>query len=125
MVISLADPLNVAQWLLTLDFRSTAMKPEQIYQDLKDLAEKLDVTVAEQSFRSSGIPVKSGVCLIKGSMHCIIDRNISLNKKIKVLAKALVDLPHENVFVVPEVRDVINKYSHRPKRVPDQFQTDL
>lgn len=92
------------------------MKPEQLYQDLKDLAEKLDVTVSEQSFRSSGIPVKSGFCLIKGKMHCIIDRNIGLQKKIKVLAASLVDLPHENIYVVPEVRDAINRYRRSTKR---------
>jgi hypothetical protein len=88
------------------------MKPEQIYQELKDLAEKLSVTVSEQSFRSTGIPVKSGFCLIKGEMHCIIDRSISLQKKIGVLAKSLSHLPHENLFVVPAVRDLIQKYGH-------------
>jgi len=90
------------------------MKPEQLYQELKDLAEKLDVTVSEQSFRASGIPVKSGFCIIKGKMHCIIDKNISLHKKTKVLAEALFDLPHENLYVVPAVRDTIKKYG-QPK----------
>ena len=89
------------------------MKAEQIYQDLKDLAEKLDVTVSEQSFRTSGIPVKSGFCLIKGKMHCIIDKNISLHKKTKVLARSIVDLPHENVFVVPAVREIIQKHGQK------------
>lgn len=83
------------------------MKPEQIYQELKDLADKLGVTVSEQSFRASGISVKSGFCLIKGKKHCIIDRNISLAKKTKALAQTLFDLPHENIYVVPAVRDVI------------------
>jgi hypothetical protein len=86
------------------------MKPEQIYQELKDLAEKLGVTVSEQSLRTSGITVKSGVCLIKGEMHCIIDKNISLNKKTTVLAQSLYGLPHENLFVVPAVRDALQKY---------------
>lgn len=98
------------------------MKPEQLYQELNDLAEKLDVTVSEQSFRASGIPVKSGFCTIKGKMHCIIDKNISLHKKTKVLAKALFDLPHENLYVVPAVRDTLKKYGE-PKG--DSKQTDL
>lgn len=89
------------------------MKPEQIYQELKDLAEKLGVTVSEQSFRTSGIPVKSGFCVIKGKMHCIIDKNITLHKKTKVLAQSLVDLPHENLYVVPAIRDIINKYGRK------------
>lgn len=86
------------------------MKPEQIYQELKELAEKLGVTVSEQSFRASGIPVKSGFCRIKGEMHCIIDKNITLHKKTRVLAESLYHLPHENLYVVPSVRDIIHKY---------------
>ena len=86
------------------------MKPEQIYQDLKDLADNLKVAVSEQSFRASGFPVKSGFCLIKGKMHCIIDRNINLQSKIKVLAKCLANLDHENIYVKPEVRAAIHRY---------------
>ena len=90
-----------------------AMKPEQIYHELKDLAEKLGVTVSEQNFRVSGIPVKSGFCIIKGKMHCIIDKKITLHKKTTVLAQSIVDLPHENLFVVPAVRDIIQKYGKK------------
>lgn len=89
------------------------MKPEQIFEELKDLAEKLGVSVSEQSFRTTGIPVQSGFCLIKGEMHCIIDRNISLTKKCQVLAKSLAHLPHENLYVVPTVRDLIGRYGKR------------
>lgn len=89
------------------------MKPEQIYQELQDLAEKLGMTVSEQSFRTSGIPVKSGFCVIKGKMHCIIDKNITLHKKTRVLAQSLFDLPHENLYVVPAVRDIIHKYGRQ------------
>jgi hypothetical protein len=92
------------------------VNPEQIYQELKDLAEKLDVTVSEQSFRSSGIPVKSGFCLIKARMHCIIDKNISLTKKSSVLAEALAELQHEKLFVVPAVRDFIKKHERKKFR---------
>lgn len=89
------------------------MKPEQIYQELQDLAEKLGVTLSEQNFRASGIPVKSGFCVIKGKMHCIIDKHLSLQKKTRVLAQALVGLPHESIYVVPAVRDLLHKASRR------------
>ena len=94
------------------------MKPEQIYQELKDLAEKLGITVSEQSFRASGITVKSGSCLIKGKLHCIIDRNLGVTKKTQVLARALSELPHEKVYVIPAVRDIIEKYGKRTGRAP-------
>jgi hypothetical protein len=101
------------------------MKPEHIYQELKDLAEKLDLIVSEQSFRASGISVSSGFCIIKGKMHCIIDRNISLRKKTEVLARAIYDLPHENLYVVPAVREVIQKFGNPPDKNQKAPRGDL
>ena len=101
------------------------MKPEQIYQELKDLAEKLGVTVSEQNFRTAGIPVKSGFCTIKGKMHCIIDKNINLHKKTTILAQSLFDLPHEKMFVVPAVRDIIQKYGRKSGSGPNRNEHDL
>ena len=37
------------------------MKPDQIYQELKELAEKLQVTVLEQNLRSTGVRARSGL----------------------------------------------------------------
>ena len=101
------------------------MKPEQIYQELKDLAEKLGVTVSEQNFRTSGIPVKSGFCIVKGAMHCILDKHISFNKKATVLAQALHDLPHEKLYIVPAVREYIQKAGARPKVTVEAQRHDL
>ena len=98
------------------------MKPEQLYQELTNLAEKLQVTVSEQSFKATGIPVKSGFCRIKGEMHCILDRKISLVKKNMVLAEVLADLPHETVYIVPTVRDFLQKQSK--KKVQTQGEPD-
>ena len=94
-------------------YQCDAMRPEQIYQELKDLAEKLDITVSEQNFRITGLPVKSGFCVIKGKMHCIIDKNINLHKKISVLAETLAGFPHENLYLVPAVRDLLNRYARK------------
>lgn len=91
------------------------MKPEQIYQELCNVAEKLGVTVSEQSFRATGIPVRSGFCLIKGVMHCIIDKNIALSKKAGLLAQVLAGLPHENLYMVPAVRDFISRSGKGPQ----------
>jgi len=85
------------------------MKPEQIYQELKDLAEKLEITVSEQNFRTTGIAVKSGLCKVKGKNVFIMDKHKSIHKKIKILAAHLAEIPNENVFMVPAVRDLLEK----------------
>ena len=85
------------------------MKPEQIYQDLKDLAEKLGIQVSEQNFRTTGIAVKSGLCKVKGQPMLFVDKHKSIRKKIGILTSHLAQIPHENVFVVPAIRELLEK----------------
>jgi hypothetical protein len=89
------------------------MTPEQIYQELKALADKLQVTVSEKSFRNIGIAVSSGFCIVKNENRCILDKRLKLPRKVEVLAEVLAGMPHEDVFVVPAVRELLNQY--RPK----------
>ncbi len=86
------------------------MKPDKLYQELKELAEKLGITVAEQNFRNTGIRVKSGFCKIKDQDHCIIDKHIKLNKKTDVLAECISEHPHEDIYVVPAVREYLERF---------------
>jgi len=87
------------------------MKPEKIYQELKDLADKLGVGVEEHNFRNAGIRVKSGMCIVHGKHMVIIDKHKSLARKIRALASALSKFPHDTVYAVPAVREIIGKYA--------------
>jgi hypothetical protein len=87
------------------------MKPEQVYDELKTLADKLGVGVEEHNFRNTGIRVRSGSCIVRGKPMVIIDKHKSLGKKIRILASALSKLPHEDVFIVPAVRELITRYA--------------
>jgi hypothetical protein len=69
--------------------------------------------------------VQSGFCLVKGKMHCIIDKNITLHKKIKILAQSLFDLPHENQYVVPAVREMIQKYGPKKAKSAQRQASEL
>ena len=91
------------------------MKPEQLYQELLDLAEKLSVTVSEQNLRTAGIKVKSGLCKVRGADMFIMDKHKSVHRKIKILATQLATMSHEDVYVVPAVREVLNKHSAKSK----------
>jgi len=83
------------------------MKPEEIYQQLKELAEKFNITVSEQNFRNTGIKVKSGLCKVKGKTMFIMDKHESVYKKNKLLASCLSRMPHENIYVVPAIREML------------------
>ena len=90
------------------------MKPEKLYQELKDLGEKIGIHVSEQNFRiTTGIRVKSGFCKVKDQDHCIIDKHLKLNKKIEILAECLNENAAEAIeglFMVPAVREYMERF---------------
>lgn len=83
------------------------MNRDQLYQDLKAAAEKLDISVAEKSFKNVGFKVKSGLCTVRGKKIYVIDKNKSLNEKIELLGGCLARMPHERIYLVPFVREVL------------------
>ena len=87
------------------------MKPDQIYQELIDLADRMQITVSEQNLRATGIRVKSGLCTVKGQNLFVMDKHKSIHKKISILATQLAALPHEDLYIVPAIRVLLDKYT--------------
>jgi hypothetical protein len=87
------------------------MKPQQLYQDMQEVAEKLGITVSEHNLRTSGIPVKSGLCTLRGKSLFIIDKHKSIHEKNEMLASCLSKMKHEDIYIVPAVREYLYKYS--------------
>lgn len=85
------------------------MNQHQIYEELKLLAEKLGISVSEQNFRATGVQAKSGLCKVRSHMMFIMDKHHSLQKKNELLIDCLKALPHENIYVVPAVRELLDK----------------
>ena len=85
------------------------MTPEQIYQELRDLAEKFEITVSEQNLRTPGIKVKSGLCKVKGRNLFVMDKHKSIHRKIDILASQLAEFPHEDLYIIPAIREILEK----------------
>jgi len=96
------------------------MKIEQLYHSLKELAEKFGITVSEQNLRNTGIRVKSGLCTVKGQQMFIMDKHKSLRTKLDILASCLGEMPIDDIYIVPAVRDLLDKY--RPKKGSSKSQ---
>ena len=99
--------------LFSRDAAACKMKPDQLYQELKDLAERMQITVSEQNLRISGIKVKSGLCRVKGQATFIMDKHKSVHKKISILAAQLAQMAHEEMYIIPAVRDLLDKYTEK------------
>ncbi|MGD2100484.1 MAG: hypothetical protein PVG35_23155 [Desulfobacterales bacterium] len=87
------------------------MKPEQFYQELINLAERLQITVSEQNLKTSGFKVKSGFCRVRGQNMVVVDKHKSISKKIQILAEVLAKIPHEDLYILPAVRELLEKYN--------------
>ena len=59
------------------------MKADQIYQNLKEVAEKLGILVREQNLKNPGIHVKSGLCRVKEEQLFIMDKHLSVKDKVE------------------------------------------
>ena len=86
------------------------MNPEQLYHDLKELAEKLGVSVFEHNFRKTGIKVKSGLCKVKGKKIFLMNKHKSINDKNEILLSFISKMPHEDIYIVPFLREMLKKY---------------
>lgn len=86
------------------------MRSEELYEGLKDLAQKLNIAISEQSFRRSGVRAKSGLCIVKGEPVFIIDKHIGTSEKIDVLASYLSRMPTEDMYIVPAIRELLHQY---------------
>ncbi len=85
------------------------MKPEQLYTHLKELSEKLGITVAEHSFRQTGIKAKSGLCTVKEEQFFILDKRLSVHQKNRQLLACLKKMPYEDKYVLPAIRERLEK----------------
>ena len=75
-----------------------------------ELAEKFEISVSEQNFRKTGVKTKSGFCIVKDQKRFVIDKHLTIYKKINTLAEYLSDLAHEDFYIIPAVREVLSKY---------------
>jgi len=85
------------------------MKPTQLYQHLKELSAKLDITVAEQNMRVTGVNAKSGLCIVKDQKMFIMDKHLNVREKLETLAECLRSLPLDDIYVMPAIRKYLDR----------------
>ena len=100
------------------------MKPDQLYHELKKIAEKVELHVSEQNFRNTGIHVRSGYCKVKEEHWCIIDKHAKLSQKVEALAECLCEMPLESIYILPAVRDFMDGFFPKQKASDEPEHTE-
>jgi hypothetical protein len=88
------------------------MKPEEMYQHLKELAERLNITVSEQNLRKSGVNAQSGMCIVKNKKMFILDKQKSTFDKNTIMCSFLNKAIDDDMYIMPAVREFILKYAN-------------
>jgi hypothetical protein len=83
------------------------MKIDDTLRELEAVAEKKGIRV---SYETLGGEVGSGgLCRVKGEYRVIVDKRATPGERVTVLAQSLSSFSLEDVFVAPEVRELIAK----------------
>jgi hypothetical protein len=83
----------------------TKKKELRLISNLEEVAQTLQIPVNYDKFYGRG-----GLCSLYGRFRIIINRNLNSLDKIEILSKALNSFPLEEIFILPEVREVLDNY---------------
>lgn len=84
--------------------RATERSDEPTLRELEEVAARLSIPVEYQSGEMRG-----GLCRIGRSWRIIINRDLSLQEKIEILAESLAQVNLDSVYVAPRVRRYIGR----------------
>lgn len=90
------------------------MDNKKVFHELCGVAERLGIRVMQRVLKTRPIRVQSGLCTVRGEPRIIIDRNLSDAEKVEVIAEGLSSFDLEGIFLVPHLREVLERYRKSP-----------
>lgn len=80
------------------------MEDSIILQDLESLATDLAIEIRYDALEGRG-----GLCKYGGKTYLIVNRSLSVQERIHLLSRALSRFPLDDVFLRPQVREILEK----------------
>jgi len=92
------------------------VKDQELYNHLADLARRLGFEV-----RTDQGPFRDGACRVEERRVIILNRASPVQRKVAALGRALSACPLEGIFLLPAVREVIERARNGsgPQAAPD------
>jgi hypothetical protein len=85
------------------------MEYGRVLEYLEDLALKLGVEVVYERLENKDFLATGGLCRVKGAYKIFIDRSETIERRIKILARALSSFDREGVYILPYIREILEK----------------
>ena len=80
------------------------MDSTTLLQEFEDLAERMSIRVRYGKLDGDG-----GLCRYRDMYHIVINKRLDTDSRINLLGRAFAEFPLENVFLIPAVRDAIDR----------------
>lgn len=85
------------------------MQAKKVLEYLEDLTEKLGVEIIYEKLGEEDIRVRGGLCKVKGTYKIFMDRSETMERQIETLARALSSFNTEEVYLLPHIREILEK----------------
>jgi len=76
-------------------------------QDLKSVAEKLEIEIEIVNLNNQEFQMQSGYCKMNGKDLILLDKNISLEEQSEILLQTLKNFDLEDIYVASWIREFI------------------
>ena len=87
-----------------------------LLQALEGVAEQMKIPVAYAALATEELPGRGGLCVLHGERRIIIERTLPILEKAHLLAAGLSQFDFEDIFLLPAVREAIER--NKSRRMP-------
>jgi len=96
------------------------MDENTIVKQLEELIKRFGVEIRHEPIKQDedSINVVGGLCLLKGEYVLIINSKAAIRDKIRALGMALKHFDHENIYMLPVLRELL-------EGIPDQREFNI
>lgn len=95
------------------------MKTEQLVQALEETVQQLGIRVRRERGAFRG-----GLCTVEGETVLVLNRRHPPEAHLAVLAAALRELPSDEAYIRPAVRNALERLWEVPEDLPDAVEPD-
>lgn len=96
------------------------MKPDEILQELEQIAERVALHIHYEELKAFEFKVQDGGCRLRGANHLFIDRRRPTRERITILARELRKCNLEEVYIHPYIREKVLQLTHTNANAENQ-----
>ena len=85
------------------------MKNSKILRYLEDLAFQLGIEIVHEKLGGTDFSIEGGLCKVKGAYKIFIDPSAPLPVQIEILSRSLSSFHTEDIYLLPFIRDILEK----------------